>query len=176
MQEAIFLGKNMRLAENKDLEKILKIIKDASASLKADGVDQWQRGSPSKSMVENDIKNKKGYVFEEDSKLLAYAFLKTAYEEDYRMAEEKFIYKNALTIHRFCVDGDHRNENVATRFIEEIKSRALENSFSSLRIDTHHDNKKMRGLIRKMKFREVAIVFVDDNGILKERIAYELKL
>lgn len=166
----------MRRAENKDLEKIVKIIEDARASLKADGVDQWQRGVPNKKMVEGDIENKDGYVFEEDGEILAYAFLKREEEKDYLIAENKFFYKNYFTVHRFCVDGKRRNKKIATRFFDEIIKWAKDKEFEAIRIDTHLENKKMRGFIEKMGFREVAIVYVDDNGISRERIAYELKL
>lgn len=45
-----------RKAENKDLNQIMKVISDAQATLKADGVDQWQDGFPNKNVILEDMK------------------------------------------------------------------------------------------------------------------------
>lgn len=164
----------MRKAQYKDIDNIMKIINDAKKSLRKDKVDQWQKGVPNIENIKNDIDNQKGYVYYNKDNILAYAFLKDGIEESYEVQEDKFKYKNYLTIHRFCVDGNYRRENIATKFFGEIYEYARKRGFDSIRIDTHRDNFKMRGFIRKNKFSKVATVYVDYNGVKKERIAYEL--
>lgn len=166
----------MRIAQYKDIDNIMKIIDDAKKSLRKDKVDQWQNGVPNIENIKNDIDLKKGYLYYNKEDILAYAFLKDDIEESYLPQEDKFKYKNYLTIHRFCVNGNYRNQNIATNFFKEIYEFAKKKGFDSIRIDTHRDNTKMRGFIRKNKFIKVAIVYVDDNGVKKERIAYELNI
>ena len=170
-------NKSMRKAKIEDISRISELIDDGSKSLKEDGVDQWQRGVPNRDDVLNDIKLEEGYVFEEEGEVLAYAFLKTGVEESYFPEEDKFLYKgDYITIHRFCVDGKKRNRKIASRFFAEIVEFAKKNEYKALRIDTHRENFRMRSFIEKNKFREAAIVFIDDNNIFKERIAFELLL
>ena len=59
---------------------------------------------------------------------------------------------------------------------DRIIAYAKENNKDSLRIDTHEDNFKMRGLILKMGFEELGQIYIKDDGMTKPRIAYELIL
>lgn len=83
---------------------------------------------------------------------------------------------DAYTIHTFCVENHAKGKGVASLFFEEIIDYARENGKDSLRIDTHEDNFKMRGLIKKLGFKELGQIYIRDNGLTKARIAYELML
>lgn len=83
---------------------------------------------------------------------------------------------NAYTIHTFCVADEAKGKGVASKFFDEIITFAKENGKDSLRIDTHEDNFKMRGLIEKMGFQFLGQIYIKDNGQTKPRLAYELLL
>ena len=55
-----------RIAREKDLERMCEITAQAKAGLKNLGLDQWQKGYPSREIWKNDIKNQCTYVAEED--------------------------------------------------------------------------------------------------------------
>ena len=62
---------------------------------------------------------------------------------------------------------------IATKFFIDIIIHAEKNSFDALRIDTHEDNFKMRGLINKLGFRKIGQIYIDEEGTKKPRICYE---
>ena len=163
----------MRKAEIKDLKKIVKIIEGAKKSLKDEGIDQWQIESMNEDFLEGQIASGKSFVYEERGKILAYAFLSDEKEQAYKPWEGNFEGKNPLTIHTFAVDRDMTIRGIATKFFIDIIIYAEKNSFDALRIDTHEDNYKMRGLINKLGFRKLGQIFIDEEGARKVRICYE---
>ncbi len=166
----------MRKANLKDLKNIIDIINQAKAALKDDGVDQRQNGSPDNMLVGRQITRNSSYVYEKDEKILAYAYLSEDYEPTYAAVMSLVKGNDAYTIHTFCVADEAKGKGVASKFFDEIIDFAKENGKDSLRIDTHEDNFKMRGLIEKMGFQFLGQIYIKDNGQTKPRLAYELLL
>lgn len=163
----------MRKAGIKDIKKIEKIIDKAKKSLKKDGIDQWQIESMNEKFLLGQIETGKAYVFGNEEEILSYCFLSDDKEEAYKVWEGDFEGKNPLTIHTFAVDTAATQRGIATKFFIAIIRHAEKNSFDALRIDTHEDNFKMRGLINKLGFRRIGQIFIDEEGRKKPRICYE---
>lgn len=167
----------MKKAEYKDLRKIINIINDGKKSLKEDGIDQWQNGLPNKENIKSDILKKEGFVYEKDGEIVAYAQLKRSYEKNYKNIEDNFRkHENSLTIHRFCVKSLAKNKGFASLFMREIIKYSKNKKIDSLRIDTHEDNFKLRGLLGKFGFTFVGNCLVDDKIKKAKRKVYELSL
>ena len=56
-----------RKAEPADAERIMEIIRQAQAQMRALGSRQWQDGYPARADIDNDIARGYGYVFEKSS-------------------------------------------------------------------------------------------------------------
>lgn len=84
--------------------------------------------------------------------------------------------ENSITVHTFCIDSDFGKQGIATKFFNEIIDFARDENRDAIEIDTHEDNFRMRGLIEKMGFSYMGIIYVNDNGIPMPRVAYELIL
>lgn len=162
----------MRKAEIKDINKIVNIIEDAKCGLKADGIDQWQIESMDENFLKGQIESGKAYIYEE-GEILAYGFLSDEKESAYKVWEKDFEGDRPLTIHTFAVDSKMKKRGIALKFFIDIIKFAEENHFDSLRIDTHEDNFKMRGLINKLGFKKIGNIFIDEEGRKKPRICYE---
>lgn len=163
----------MRKAEIKDLKKIVNIIENAKKSLKDEGIDQWQIGSMNEDFLKGQIATGKSFVYEDQGVVCAYSFLSDDNEEAYKPWEDDFEGRKPLTIHTFAVGMDMIKRGIATKFFIDIIIYAEKNSFDALRIDTHEDNFKMRGLINKLGFRKIGQIFIDEEGTKKPRICYE---
>ena len=166
----------MKKAKLSDLKNIINIVDQAKESLKDDGVDQWQNGSPDIMLIGRQISSGNSYIIVGDEDILAYAYLSDEYEPTYAAVMNIVKGVDAYTIHTFCVANHAKGKGVASLFFEEIIDYARENGKDSLRIDTHEDNFKMRGLIKKLGFKELGQIYIRDNGLTKARIAYELML
>lgn len=163
----------MRKTILEDLKTIENIIMSAKISLREEGIDQWQIESMNRDFIEGQIKEEKSYVYEEGGRILAYAYLSDIKEEAYLPYEDDFIGENPITIHTFAVDKSVTKRGIALKFFIDIIKYAEKNGFDSLRIDTHEDNFKMRGLINKLEFKKLGEIFIDEEGVKKPRICYE---
>lgn len=167
----------MRIAEIKDLDEIMIIINDGKKALKNDGVDQWQNGLPDREGICENILTGESFVYEENGEILSFAYLKKAYEEDYREIEKDFKnHGSHLTIHRLSVRESAKKKGVAKKFFDEIIGYGKNLKMESIRIDTHPDNFKMQNLISKFSFKKVGICTVDDKIKRSKRYVYELIL
>lgn len=166
----------MRKANFKDLEKVFDIVEEAKKSLKNDGVDQWQNGTPNLPLLAKQVSRNYSYIYEKDGEVLAYAYLNPDYDPTYASVREAMKGDNSITIHTLCVNKDKMGKGIGSLFFEQIKDFAVKNNKDSLRIDTHKDNFRMRGLIKKFGFSYIGIIYINDNGIAKPRYAYELLL
>ena len=162
----------MRKAEINDIKKLVNIIDEAKKNLKADGIDQWQIDSMNEEFLLKQVKTGKSFVYE-DGEILAYAYLSDEKEEAYKVWEDDFAGKNPITIHTFAVHSQMTKRGVAMKFFIDIIKYAKKYQFDSLRIDTHEDNYKMRGLINKLGFKKIGNIFIDEEGRKKPRICYE---
>ncbi len=68
-------GMTMRVAQPGDLARILEIVEAARAFLAAEGIDQWQKGTPAPSDFERDIELGWGRVVVLDDQIVGYAAL-----------------------------------------------------------------------------------------------------
>ena len=166
----------MRKANFKDLEKVFDIVEEAKKSLKNDGVDQWQNGTPNLPLLAKQVSRNYSYIYEKDGEVLAYAYLNPDYDPTYASVREAMKGDNSITIHTLCVNKDKMGKGIGSLFFEQIKDFAVKNNKDSLRIDTHKDNFSKRGLIKKFGFSYIGIIYINDNGIAKPRYAYELLL
>ena len=89
----------MRKANLSDLKNVNEIVDDAKIALKNDGIDQWQNGSPDIMLLGRQISSENAFVYDNDDKILAYAYLSEDYEPTYAAVMNIVKGVNANTIH-----------------------------------------------------------------------------
>lgn len=165
-----------------DTEDILHILSDASASLKALGLDQWQNGYPDRKEIEADIARGEAYVvIGEDGDIVASGMISMAGEPDYDaitegswLTESSSNHPTYAVVHRLAVNKEAKNRGIASYFFAEAERKARLTGMKSMRIDTHEGNIPMRNLLTKCGFSECGIIILRNcvEG-RPERIAYE---
>ncbi|MDO5047670.1 MAG: GNAT family N-acetyltransferase [Anaerococcus sp.] len=161
----------IRRANVNDLASILKILQGAKKSLRLDGVDQWQKSNPDENLIRGQISERRGLVLVEGEKLLAYAAL-SKYEITYKVHEDKFLGSNYFVIHTFMVG----RPGLGKVFMKELIGFAKALGMDSLRIDTHMDNFRMRRLLDKFSFVYIGPIKIQEEGVLKGRLCFELMI
>ena len=156
---------NIRLAEEKDLEEILKIYEYAREFMaKTGNPNQWVGGHPKKSILEDDIEKKQLFVCEKDGVLKGvFAFI-IGEDPTYGYVEGgKWRNSEAYgTIHRIA-RGPYP-ESIAKESMDFCKSK-----IKNVRIDTHFDNKVMQKVVSKNGFEKCGVIYLEDGS---PRIAY----
>lgn len=158
-----------RKATTEDIDTIERMIKAASGRLGAAGIDQWQRGYPNRTSIENDVEAGVGMVLALGNEILAYGAVIFTGELAYNDLTGGQWLTNGeyAVVHRLCVSEIFVGMGFAKQFMSAAEAMAAER-VKSFRIDTHPDNKIMQNLVERMGF-----TYCGDVVIESRRLAYE---
>ena len=158
-----------RKATTEDIDTIERMIKAASGRLGAAGIDQWQRGYPNRTSIENDVEAGVGMVLALGNEILAYGAVIFTGEPAYNDLTGGQWLTNGeyAVVHRLCVSEIFVGMGFAKQFMSAAEAVAAER-VKSFRIDTHPDNKIMQNLVERMGF-----TYCGDVVIESRRLAYE---
>lgn len=158
-----------RKATTEDIDTIERMIKAASGRLGAAGIDQWQRGYPNRTSIENDVEAGVGMVLALGNEILAYGAVIFTGEPAYNdLTGGKWLTDGQYAVvHRLCVSEIFVGMGFAKQFMSAAEAMAAER-VKSFRIDTHPGNKIMQNLVERMGF-----TYCGDVVIESRRLAYE---
>lgn len=143
-----------------DIGEIMKITESASAFLRSQGVDQWQKGYPDRRIFLSDTDTGLGYVLEDEGVIAAVCAITFTEDPSYRdiydgqwLTEERGgAAPSYAAIHRMAVNPDLRGKGYAGQLFERAAGLAQEKGMKSIRIDTHEGNLPMQRALRKSGF------------------------
>ena len=162
------------IARKQDIPDIMTIIGQAKQRMKKQGLDQWQDGYPNEEAILNDYARKVGHLFRKDNKPVAYAAMVFDQDPYYEKIDGQWLSNGEtyLTVHRIAVHDDWLGFGFAQHILQYAERIAARKGVKWFRIDTHHDNRAMRNLIRDFGFTLCGIVQVRDGM----RMAYEKQI
>ena len=162
----------LRRATAADLPAIFAIVGQAQAFLGSQGIDQWQDGYPDEQIMRADIANGTGYVLEQDGRIIGITTLTFTGEPTYDQ-----IYDGAWTttapyacVHRLALSASARGTGASSELMREIERIVLFHGFVNIRIDTHHGNLVMQGMLLKNGYTPCGTIHLE-NGM--PRLALE---
>lgn len=154
-----------------DIPVIMEIISLAQKYFSKQGIDQWQNGYPNTGVISNDVSNRNSYVLLQDEQILATAVIIFDPDPNYTHIDGRWITENPYAvIHRIAVRPECKGRNMAGWIIEKVEQMCTEKGFTSIRIDTHQENRSMQQVALKSGFLYCGIIKVADGS---PRLAYE---
>lgn len=152
----------LRQAQMNDLPQILKMVGDGRRFLAAQGIDQWQGSYPQTATLVADIQHQHTYVLVQANQILGAAALVPGIDPTYQQIMTGQWLTNGseyLAIHRVMVSTEHHGEGIAESLIRHLLAEIDQSdSYASVRIDTHPQNKAMQHIIKKCGFTEIGTV------------------
>ncbi len=158
----------IRKATRADIDKILALANTTRANMIQNGLHQWEEGYPNKAIFLSDLEKSGLYVFVHEGKISGSISILHENEEAYK--EISWLKEKSLVIHRVIVNPNSQRMGIGFKLFEHAKQLGLANNYESVKIDTHPDNLKMQGLIKKTGYEYIGFL----KGIY--RLAYELVL
>lgn len=165
-----------RLADEGDMDDILRIVADARASLKRFRVDQWQGEYPNAEAFRADMARGECFVIKHGDEIAAFFTLSTREEESYAaITDGKWTEgMEYCTLHRAAVSAKYRGSGMAQFLIKCVEKQCRDFGLRCIRVDTHRKNKAMQTLLRESGFRYRGNVQVfSEPGHDTARQAYE---
>ena len=160
-----------------DLPAIMDIVSGASAFLREQGVDQWQKGYPAAADYRRDMESGYCWVLTVERAVAGVMALCPGPESCYEKLDAWRFPGPYAVIHRIATRRDLRGRGLAKELFAFAGDIALGRGCASLRVDTHPDNRVMQGLIRKLGYVYRGDVYLESGteaGTL--RLAYEKSL
>lgn len=165
-----------------EIDRVMEILFDGKASLKALGIDQWQGdGYPARDIVAGDVESGTSYVVEDAAgHLAATCMVSFAGEPDYDEIEGTWLTEGASSdpsyavVHRVAVAADSTGKGAARFMLTSAERIAAEYGARSVRVDTHPGNVPMLRLIASCGFTECGIIRIKHaEGLTPDRVAFE---
>ena len=156
----------IRKSKPEDLPRLMEIFAHARSFMVSTGnPDQWAEDYPGRELLLKDIGSSDSYVVQAGRAVVATFVLRAGDDPTYRVIYDGEWPDDGpyATIHRIASDGSRKG------ILHLVMKFALER-FSSIRIDTHRDNRVMRAAILREGFRYCGIIRCW-NGT--ERLAYQ---
>ena len=139
----------IRKGNLEDIESIMPLTKACAKAMIANGIFQWNEHYPNASAFEKDVSRKELYVLEIDGQLKGTIVISTFMDEEYIPINWLTKNENNLYIHRLAIHPELQGKGYAQRMMDFAEQYAIDNNYSSIRLDTFSQNK------RNQKFYEL---------------------
>ena len=168
----MYLNMIFRKSTTEDIPAIMEIVRDAQEALQNLGINQWQNGYPSVSVIETDIAGGNSYVLFRDGEIVATAAVLFSGEPTYADIHNGawITDDDYAVVHRLAVKRQYKQAGTASFLIDNIEDMVIDYGMRSIRIDTHEGNIPMRGLLQKKGYKVCGIIYLADGN---QRVALE---
>ena len=139
----------IRKGKIEDIKSIMNLTKACAKAMIAKGIYQWNAHYPNSSAFKKDVERNELYVLETDSDISGTIVISTVMDEEYRPIEWLTKNDNNLYIHRLAIHPNLQGKGYAQQLMDFAENYAIENNYSSIRLDTFSQNK------RNQKFYEL---------------------
>ena len=164
----------IRRANTNDIDALMALFAEARSTIAALGIDQWQNGYPSLSVVSEDITKHRSYVVEIDDAIIGTFVLVTDGEPTYdNIYDGAWLTQDSssyIAIHRVAISVACRGSGISTAILNYAAEAARAMKRVSRRIDTHKGNTVMRRMLEKHGFIHCGSIYLENGD---HRVAYE---
>lgn len=159
----------IELALMTDLEELDNLAVIVINHMKESSIPQWTLEYPRKKHFVTDIEQNALIIYKDDNQILGCMAILPENDPPYKTIHS-WIKEKSIVIHRVLVHPEASKKGIASKMLNYAVEHGKKQGYESIKIDTHLDNYKMRGFLKKNGFIEGDYIEVMD------RIAYELLL
>lgn len=152
----------IRLAEEKDLDQIMKIVSASIKRMRESGSDQWDENYPQRDHYYGDIQEHSLYVYEENNNILGVACYSEHNPSEYNVIKWSSDEK-AIILKRLAVSPEYRNKGIGKQFYRHIEHVAQEKGISYLKTDTYSKNPAAQKVFLNAGYSFVGELYTPDK-------------
>lgn len=143
----------------KDLPEIIKLVSVCSEKMQMEGNFQWYEEYPTPEILSKDIKNGTFFIVLENNKIIGILALTYEEEPQYKDIQWKDEKGRALELHRMGVHPKWQGSGIGKALFDFAEKFAKKNGYTSIRLDTYCENKRMIELVELRGYNRTGEVF-----------------
>lgn len=144
-----------RLAEEKDIDEICKLIKDAINSMEEQGIFQWDDIYPGKADFLADIQKQQLSVGVLNDDIAVVYTVNDECDKAYENGRWNYPDCRYRIIHRLCVNPIYQNRGIAKDTLSYIENELHKCNVEAIRLDVFSENPFALSLYRNAGYEEV---------------------
>lgn len=149
----------IRKGKIEDIEAIMKLTKACAKFMIANGIYQWNEHYPNPSAFENDIERNELYVLEHNGFVSGTIVISTLMDQEYMPIKWLTKNENNIYIHRLAIHPELQGKGYAQQLMAFAEKHAIENNYSSIRLDTFSQNKRNQKFYELRGYRRLGDIY-----------------
>ena len=148
----------IREAKIENLDAIFSLVSRCTEHMLTQHIQQWDTLYPSDTLLKKDIEAQSLFVIEDSHRIIGIIVLNEDQEPEYSALNWQYTEGKALIIHRLCVAPDAQGKGIATQLMDFAEQYALENRYTTIRLDAFQENPVAVALYEKRGYHKAGVV------------------
>jgi len=148
-----------RLANERDIEEIGDLIKNAIDNMELHKIFQWDTVYPSKKDFLLDIKKKQLFVGLSDDEISVLYVVNKECDDAYKNGDWEYKDCEYCIIHRLCVNPKYQNKGIAKATLLHIEKELKKQNVEAIRLDVFSQNLFAISLYLNNGYKKVGNVY-----------------
>ncbi len=149
----------IRKARYDDIENIMKLTRACAHHMIQQQIFQWNEYYPNSEAFENDIERDELYVLEKHSNVIGCIVISTFMDDEYTSESWLTSNVNNIYIHRLAIHPNEQGQGFAQQLMDFAEGFAIENDYSSIRLDTFSQNKRNQKFYELRGYKRLGHIF-----------------
>lgn len=135
-----------------DLNELFQIYLNGKNKLEKNRIYQWTDNYLTRSIIEKDLEKGVLFILRNDKEILGAINISEEQEAEYQTINWKFNSSKVLVIHRLVIDPKFQGKGYASKLMDFAEKFAIENNYSSIRLDAYSQNKRVIDFYEKRNY------------------------
>ena len=151
-------------AIHSNIEVIHLITKRCANEMIKNGIFQWNESYPSKEILRKDIELQQLWKITENNTIIGIIVLTKIEDKEYKSVKWLTENGNNLYVHRLAVDPTFQSKGYAQKLMSFAEKYAINNGFSSIRLDTFSQNTRNQKLYEKREYIKLEEIYFPNQS------------
>ncbi|WP_111706975.1 GNAT family N-acetyltransferase [Lutibacter citreus] len=147
-----------------DLEQLYCITTSCAKHMESQGIFQWNAHYPSKNVLQNDLQLNQLWKLVKDRELIGIIVLTNIVDEEYHTVKWNSESSDNLYIHRLAVHPKFQGKGYAQKLMNFAEKFAVENKYTSIRLDTFSKNKRNQHFYEKRNYIKLESIYFQNQS------------
>ena len=154
----------IRLANDKDIIRVLEITNACANHMINQNIFQWDENYPSQEAFNEDVQNNSLYVIEKNNDILGCLCISAKIDDVYKNVKWLTLNERNIYLHRLAIHPDHQGKGLALKLMSYAEEFTIQKGYKSIRLDTFSGNPKNNKFYNLQGYTKLEKIFYRDQS------------